>query len=77
MTRMTDEQIAASKRATERARAVIKPGDRVSRTMCCSIKGTFKFTHWEGQWLCGKTVWDCHAINVYAINGEPVSFADP
>lgn len=77
MTRMTDEHIAAARRATDRARAVVKPGDMVSRTMCCDVKGTFKFTHWDGAWLCGATVSDCHAIHIYRLNGEPVSFADP
>ena len=78
MTRMTPEQIAHSKRATERARAVIKPGDRISRNMCGGIKQHFIFDHWEGDWMCGKTsaVSDCHAKHVYRVNGKLVSFRD-
>lgn len=62
--------------ATETARATIKPGDRISRTMCAGLRGTFTFTHWEGDWLCGKTVSDCHAVHIYKVNGKPTQFAN-
>ena len=73
---MTDEQIAHAKRATDRAKAVIKPGDWVSRTMCMGVKSRFKFTHWDGDWACGRSVYDAHAMHIYAVNGAPVDFKD-
>lgn len=76
MAAMTPEQIEQARRATARAKKVIKPGDRISRTMCGGRKGTFVFTHWENDWMCGKSVTDCHAQNVYRVNGKLVSFLE-
>lgn len=53
-------------------RKIVKVGDKISRNMCGGRKGTFTFTGFEGDWLCGKTVNNCHLIDVYAINGVKV-----
>lgn len=77
---MTDDEKEARrgefKRATERAKECLKPGDRVSRTMCGGSKGTFTFTRWEGTSACGKTIDDCPASAIYAVNGKHVCFLD-
>lgn len=59
-------------RAVEEMRGRIQVGDRVQRTRCGGGVGTFTFTHWEGDWMCGKTVYDCHPVNVRKINGAPI-----
>ncbi len=76
MGKMSTEQIEHAKRATDRAVDHIRVGDRVSRVRCCDEKSTFTFTHWEGSWMCGATVSDCHALHVYAVNGVPTSYRD-
>lgn len=60
--------------ATRRARRIVKPGRRVSRTLCAGRRGTFTFTHWEGEWMCGSAVTDCHALNVLKVDGRKVDF---
>lgn len=68
------EQLRARARAaTAMARPLIKSGDRISYTRCGGRQATFTFTHWQDSELCGKTT-GCHAINIYAVNGQPVSF---
>jgi hypothetical protein len=62
--------------AFERAKKVLKPGDRISRKMCAGARGTFKFTHWEGMWACGRTVSDCSSMNIYRVNGKDVDFSN-
>lgn len=76
MAAMTPEQVERANAATARARAVLKPGDRISRSRCAGLKSTFTFTHWEGVWICGRHVYDCHARHIYRVNGKPVNF-DP
>lgn len=71
------ERIALVRRATERAKATVKPGDWVQRRLCGGATGRFRFTHWDGFWMCGATVTDCAATNVFKLNGQPISFADP
>ncbi len=62
--------------ATERAKKVLKPGDRVLRRICGGARGTFRFTHWDGRLICGKTVSDCHAMHIYRVNGKDVDFSN-
>lgn len=72
------ERRAHLDRATARAKAVVKVGDRISATFDAGVKKTFRFKHWEnGHWLCGRLISDCHAFHIYQINGQPVSFRDP
>ena len=77
---MTDEERevhrAAARRAVEYAKKAIQIGDKITRVRCGRVKSTFTFTHWEGVWLCGSHIHDCHPINVYAVNGRPTSFDD-
>lgn len=68
---------ARAKRATDRARPALKPGDRIARRLCGGATGTFTFTHWEGDWICGRTISDCAAINIFRVNGAPTTFDDP
>lgn len=74
MGKPTAKQIAAAKQASILAQGTLKFGDRIGRTRCGGSKSTFVFTHWEGVWICGKSVHDCHASHIYSVNGKPLSF---
>lgn len=77
---MSPERRAHVDRATERAKAVIKEGDRIGCVFDAGLKKTFIFDHWEhGCWLFSRTgaVSDGHAFHVYRLNGQPISFRDP
>ncbi len=68
-------RIANLRKATQRAKKTIKPGDRVTCTKCPGTKRWFKFDHWQGQWMASATgVNDYHAANVSRVNGQPVDF---
>lgn len=69
-----DQKDQVKEIATRFAKARLKIGDRVSRTMCADLRGTFNFTGWYGVWACGKTVDDCHAFSILKINGVAVDF---
>lgn len=77
---LTEEEKQAhrehARRATERARATLKPGDVLSYTMCAGARGRAVFTCWDGSWACSKTKSDIHALHIFKVNGQLVSFAD-
>lgn len=73
---MSDEEIAAGKRATERARFILKPGDRLTVTHCPGTKRWIVFDGWDGDWICSRTRNDYHASHVSKVNGVPTSFRD-
>lgn len=70
------ERIAHSYRAVERARRVLKAGDRIGATECCDHKFTVTMTGWDGPWICSATRDDISAFNIYKVNGVPTSFRD-
>lgn len=73
----TDEhRREASKRATERARAVLKPGDRLRVTKCGGGQATVTFQRWEGDSIVTPARNDVHASHIVKLNGKPISFQD-
>lgn len=64
-------------RAIDRARAALKPGDRIAFTSCPGGARTATFTGWDGNWICSKTRRDISARCIFKLNGQPVSFGDP
>ncbi|MBO9380293.1 hypothetical protein GG804_26360 [Sphingomonas histidinilytica] len=76
MAGMSEERIAAGKRATERARAVLKPGDRLLVTKCGGGKGTVTFQGWDKDWIVTPSRNDVHASHILKVNGKPASFLD-
>lgn len=83
MGRMTDAQIAAGRRATERARAVLKPGDKIRVIGCGGTVATCRFvafgTKADGSpvdWICSRTRDDISASHIIRLNGVPTSFRD-
>lgn len=78
MGRMSPDQIAASQRATDRAKALLKPGDRLQVEYGCSNRIiNVTMTGWEGVWICCRSYNDIHAHHVRKVNGVPISFRDP
>lgn len=77
MTNMTDDHLASAWRAHERAKEILKLGDRISYTMCADTRGAAIMTGWDGYWICSKTKNDISPRSVYRVNGVPISFDDP
>lgn len=63
-------------RATERARAIVMPGDQL-QFVKCGGRSRGRFVGWDGMWMCmagGRD--DVSALSVFKLNGAWVSFAD-
>lgn len=75
--RLSGERLAEMGRATERAKAVLRPGDRLVVTSCPGTKRWVRFIGWDGSWIVTATRDDFSAINISKVNGVPTSFADP
>lgn len=83
MAPISEAQRAASKRATERARAVLKPGDKIRAVGCGGTVATYRFigfdTKMDGtpsDWIRSRTRDDIHASHIIRLNGVPTSFRD-
>lgn len=75
---MTIEQRRARYAAAEtKARALLKPGDRIRVAKCPGTKRTITFAGWDGHWIVSKSgIKDYPVTTVDRVNGEPVSFTD-
>lgn len=80
MARMSEAELTAyraeSRRATERAKAVLRPGDILTVASCPGTKRWIRFAAWDGNWICSATRNDFHAMTVTKRNGVPISFRD-
>lgn len=79
---MTEQERAERRRiahlATDRARDVLKPGDRLYVIRCGGSKSTITMTGWDGNWITCRSRDDIAAVNVLRVNGKPVAFgAEP
>jgi hypothetical protein len=64
-------------RATERAKAILQPGDRFRCTRCGGILATYTFASWDGCWIVSKSgISDLAASCIDRLNGSPVNFKD-
>jgi hypothetical protein len=60
---------------TNRAKAVLKKGDRIRLTHCPGTKRTITFDHWDGPWIVSKSGKDDYsAESIDRLNGEPITF---
>lgn len=71
-----DNHRAWCDRATERAKVVLKPGDKLRVQRCGPSYTTVRFTEWDGIWACSRTMSDIHAVNIMKVNGTPVDFTN-
>lgn len=85
MSAFGQQATAAFDRATERARAILKPGDRLLIANCGG-RSTVTFVGWVdhrgvpdpvGRCIASKTLDDLLAWNVSKVNGQPANFRDP
>lgn len=61
--------------AVEKAKAILKKGDRVRVSKCMGIRRTITFDHWDGEWMVSKSgINDYHPINITKVNGYHKSF---
>lgn len=68
---------AAFVRSAERARLVLKPGDRLSMASACGGRAqTVTFSHWYGNTISSRSVDDLSAWNIAKVNGVPTCFQD-
>ena len=70
----TPEQIARSKRAGDRAREVLKVGDRLRVARCAGTFINVTMTGWDGHWITSRMYNDIAPVNVVKVNGKPVDF---
>jgi len=78
---MTDDEKAEKLQLTrlceDRAKKLLKEGDRVGCTKCPGTKRIFTFVGWAGHWMLSKSgIDDLHPWNVYSVNGVPMDFKE-
>jgi len=79
-----EARIAANQRATDRARLVLKRGDKIRCTGCGGTVATYKFLAWDTSlitgepngWIVSPSRDDLHASHIIRLNGQPHSFRD-
>lgn len=60
-----------------RAKQVLKQGDRIRVTHCPGTKRTITFDHWDGNWIVSKSGKDDYsAMSIDMLNGKPISFKE-
>jgi hypothetical protein len=70
------EQIKNSVEATQRAKKVLKIGDRIGCNGCGGTKRTITISGWDGNWIVSKSgIDDIHASHIYKWNGMKVNFS--
>ena len=79
---LTEEQKKENRRrfklAVEKAKKVLKQGDRLRVTKCPGTKRWITFDHWDGCWIVSKSgIDDYAALTIDRLNGEPVDFCTP
>lgn len=63
-------------RIEQRAREVLKPGDRVRATRCGGRKITVTMTGWDGHWITSAKHCDIAPCAIDRVNGQPMTFID-
>ena len=76
---MTEEERAAKiqqhRKATELAKKVLKPGDKIRCSRCGGTRATYTFSHWDGNWAVSSFgIDDIAVMSIDRLNGQPISF---
>lgn len=74
-------EVSRNKRAVQRAKAILRPGDKLSVMGCGGRLVTVTMVGWSESFpdfIASKTLVDdeLHPINVRKVNGRPVDFGD-
>lgn len=68
-------RLRAWREASEAAKLVLKPGDRIRASHGCRSMATFTFAGWDGHWIVSKSgINDISASSITHVNGQPQSF---
>lgn len=75
-------EAARNQRAARRAKAILKPGDRLYVATCGGRGVTVTMVGWSADFpdfIASKTLDgdELHPINVRKLNGKPITFDDP
>ena len=76
---MTEERRREAGRATERAKAALKPGDRLRVRRCGGREVTVTFKCWDllhPKWINSASLDDIHALHIVKVNGVKTGFSD-
>ena len=69
------EKIEQYRKATERAKKVLKPGDKIRCSRCGGIRATYRFSRWDGSSIVSASgISDLTAMGIDRLNGLPISF---
>lgn len=72
---VTEEQRKRVTEATDRAKDVLRSGDRIRAGRCGGIHRTYTFECWEGMWIVTKSgINDIAATHIDRVNGVDVDF---
>lgn len=71
-----EEYRAMANRALARAMATLRYEDVMIARGCGGITRRAKFQGYDGLWICGVSVNDISALDIYRLNGKPISFRD-
>lgn len=72
---VTDKQKKRVAEATNRAKKVLKRGDRIRAGRCGGIYRTYTFECWDGMWIVTRSgINDIAATHVDRVNGVDVDF---
>lgn len=72
---VTEEQRKLVAEATDRAKKVLKRGDKIRAGRCGGIHRTYTFECWEGMWIVTKSgINDIAATAIDRLNGIDVDF---
>lgn len=70
-----EEKRALFLKGVEKAKTILKEGDRFRCTRCGGIKRTYTFSHFDGFWIVSKSgIDDLAASCIDMLNGLPVDF---
>lgn len=74
---VSEKRRAEAYRARDRAKALLKPGDRIRVSRCGGLLRTYTFSHWDGFWAVSVSgISDLSPTSIDRLNGAPVSFMD-
>lgn len=73
---VSEESRRRTIQATERAKKVLKRGDRIRAGRCGGIFRTYTFDSWDGMWIVTKSgICDIAATAIDRLNGVDIDFS--
>jgi len=73
---VTENKRLMYRTAAKRAKAKLRPGDRIRVTACPGNKRWATFDHFEGEWVISRTGQIYHPANIDKVFDELVNFKE-